>query len=65
MNRHHSTIQSTRTADKNRGASVVEYVLLLSLIVLVCLAGVTAFGETLGGNIEDSASRVVVAGGVG
>lgn len=48
--------------DIDRGASLVEYVLMLSLIMLVALASVSAFGSTLGGSIDDSASRVVSAG---
>ena len=65
MNRHHLTIATLPEADPDRGATLVEYVLLLSLIVLVCLASLTAFGDTVGGNIDSSASRVVTAGGVG
>ncbi len=60
MNRHHVVIDIDH---RERGASLVEYVLLLSLIVLVCLASVTAFGEGVSGNVDDSASRVVSAGG--
>ena len=64
MNRHivrHTDHPGTAAGD--RGASMVEYVLLLSLIVLVCLASLTAFGEGVTGNVDDSASRVVTAGG--
>ena len=48
---------------QERGASLVEYVLLLSLILLVCLASVTAFGDGISANVDDSASRVVTASG--
>ena len=65
MNRHHRTTETLHQAGTDRGATLVEYVLLLSLIVLVCLASLTAFGDTVGGNIDSSASRVVAAGGVG
>ena len=54
---------SPRRLDGERGASLVEYVLMLSLILLVALAGVSAFGSTLSGNVNDSASRVVTAQG--
>ena len=36
---------------------------MVSLILLVALAGVSAFGSTLGDNVDDSASRVAAAGG--
>lgn len=60
MNRH-TYVQEVH--QQERGASFVEYVLLLSLIVLVCLASLTAFGEGITGSVDDSASRVVTAGG--
>lgn len=66
MNRHHRAIHQTedlRSMGRDeRGASLVEYVLMLSLILLVALAGVSAFGSTLGENVDDSASRVAAAG---
>jgi Flp pilus assembly pilin Flp len=40
---------------------MVEYVLLFSLIFLVCLASVTVFGEGISDNVNDSSSRVVAA----
>lgn len=64
MNRHivrHT--DRTDTVAGDRGASFVEYALLLSLIVLVCLASLTAFGDGVSDNVDDSASRVVTAGG--
>ena len=60
MNRHTNNHEAQ---PEERGASLVEYVLLLSLIVLVCLASLTAFGEGITGSVDDSASRVVTAGG--
>ncbi len=60
VNRHHVVCD---TDHPERGASLVEYVLLLSLIVLVCLASLTAFGEAIGSSTDDSASRVVTASG--
>ena len=62
MNRHlHRTIQKDDAGE--RGASLVEYLLMLSLIVLIALAGVSALGETVGDSVDNSASRVVTAGG--
>lgn len=60
MNRHTVTHEIQQ---QERGAALVEYILLFSLIVLVCLASVTAFGDGVSGNVDDSASRVVEAGG--
>ena len=57
---YHIELQGDRS---ERGASLVEYVLLLSLIAMVCLASVSAFGAGVGANLDDSASRVVTAGG--
>lgn len=36
----------TSRIDDERGASLVEYALLIALIAVVCLAAVTALGET-------------------
>ncbi len=62
MNRHHRNDVTFEKETTDRGASLVEYVLMLSLILLVALAGVSAFGTTLGDNVDNSASRVVAAG---
>ena len=62
MNRHRSAARKQRGEAAERGASLVEYVLMLSLILLVALAGVSSFGETLGQNVDDSASRIAAAG---
>jgi len=53
---------ATRFGAEQRGAALVEYVLLLSLIVLVTLAGVSAFGGSVSDSVDDSASRVIAAG---
>jgi Flp pilus assembly pilin Flp len=69
MNRHlivrdHVESASDRiTASGDRGAALVEYVLLVGLIFLVCLASVTAFGDGVSDNVDNSASRVVTASG--
>ncbi|MFT5204655.1 MAG: Flp pilus assembly pilin Flp [Candidatus Aldehydirespiratoraceae bacterium] len=64
MNRHQRSDEtSAKARPTERGASLVEYILLLSLILLVALAGVSAFGTTIGDNVDDSASRVVAASG--
>jgi Flp pilus assembly pilin Flp len=62
VNRHRRDAKP-RTLGADRGVTLVEYVLVLSLIVLVALAGLSAFGSTLGDDSDDSAGRVVTAGG--
>lgn len=47
---------------KERGASLVEYSLLIALIALVCVAAVTYFGEATGAALDDSAVAVRDAG---
>ena len=42
-----------------RGASLVEYALLLALIAAVCIASITAFGGSVGGSFSHSASQIV------
>jgi Flp pilus assembly pilin Flp len=41
-----------------RGASLVEYVLLLMLIAMVCLAAVSWFGQSNSSKLSDISSRV-------
>jgi len=44
--------------DDDRGASLIEYALLLSLIAMVVIAAVTALGETTSTSFSDAASRL-------
>jgi pilus assembly protein Flp/PilA len=37
-----------------RGASLVEYALLLALIAIVCIAAVTAMGGSVGSSFQSS-----------
>ena len=46
----------------DRGASLVEYVLLLSLIALVCLAALSYLGGSNGGSLNRSSNSIVTAG---
>jgi Flp pilus assembly pilin Flp len=41
-----------------RGSSLVEYVLLVMLIAMVCLAAVTYFGQANSTKVSDIGSRV-------
>ncbi|MFZ4670000.1 MAG: Flp family type IVb pilin [Microthrixaceae bacterium] len=45
----------TRT---ERGASLVEYALLVALIAVVCIAAVTVLGGNIRGNFEDVGSSL-------
>lgn len=44
-----------------RGASMVEYALLIALIALVAIAGVSFFGTQLDGAYDDIGSSIVDA----
>ena len=46
-----------------RGASLVEYALLVGLIAIVCLAAVAFFGSSTSGRYSNVASQVGNAGG--
>ncbi len=43
-------------ADDERGASLVEYALLLALIAMVCIAAVTTLGETVSTQFSETTS---------
>jgi Flp pilus assembly pilin Flp len=45
----------------DRGASLVEYVLMLSLIATVCLAALSYFGGQSGNSLGRSSSSIVNA----
>ncbi|MEQ8842651.1 MAG: hypothetical protein RIB98_16840 [Acidimicrobiales bacterium] len=62
MNRRHSD-ETQRTGTGDRGATLVEYILVASLVLLVALAGVSAAGDGEGDRVDESADRVVIAGG--
>ena len=48
--------------DGERGASLVEYALLLALIAVVCIGALQYFGTESGNSISNSTSRIVDAG---
>ena len=56
-----SFVQARRAASE-RGASVVEYALLVSLIAMVCLGAVTLLGGNIFTNMSTSASKIQIAG---
>lgn len=55
--------QGKRRKRDDRGAGLVEYVLMISLITLVCIAAVGYFQEATRGSFDSSASAVQEAGG--
>ena len=50
-----------RTGQSDRGAAMVEYALLFSLIVLVCLAAVTLLGTSTSDRTTNSADQIIAA----
>jgi Flp pilus assembly pilin Flp len=50
-----------RIADDERGASLVEYALLLALIAVVCFGAVTYFGGESGNSVEKSKDCIQAA----
>lgn len=45
-------------AKTERGASLVEYALLIALITVVCIAAVSTFHQELGSNFSSSAESL-------
>ncbi|MEQ8840159.1 MAG: Flp family type IVb pilin [Acidimicrobiales bacterium] len=44
--------------EEERGASLVEYALLVALIAMVCIAAVTALGETTSASMSEAVSQL-------
>ena len=47
-----------RMIAEESGANMVEYILVLGLIALVCVAGFTALGNSVNTKVEATAGRV-------
>lgn len=45
-----------RRGDDERGASLIEYALMLALIAMVCVAALTALGSTTSGSFSEATS---------
>ncbi len=43
-----------RSGPKERGASLVEYALLVALVAVACIAAVTFFGDATGASLSRS-----------
>jgi pilus assembly protein Flp/PilA len=51
-----------RKLSDERGASLVEYALLVALIAVVCIGAISFFGSSSGNSVGSSSSRIVAAG---
>lgn len=51
----------TRPKTRERGASLVEYALLLALIAAVCISALSYFGSTNGNGLNRSSSCIKAA----
>ncbi|MFP3906835.1 MAG: Flp family type IVb pilin [Acidimicrobiales bacterium] len=47
-----------RFADSERGASLVEYALLVALIAVVCIAAITLLGESASDKFDEVADEI-------
>ena len=52
MYHHVTTFLRARSGDTERGASLVEYALLVALIALVCISAVMFFGSSVNNNYK-------------
>ena len=52
-------VDDGRQGWRDRGASLVEYALLISLIALVCVAAISFFGSQEAGSLNGSANSIV------
>ncbi len=59
----HQLLIRFRLAYTERGASLVEYALLLALIAVVMVGAVTLLGETAAGTLDRSGSSILDATG--
>ena len=53
-----ATYLRARFGDDERGASLVEYALLVALIAVVCIAAVTALGKKAKSNFNSIATSI-------
>ena len=62
MRYHQITVPDRdRRGRRDRGASLVEYALLLALLVVVCIGALTAFGSATNTSVSRSGSSIVNA----
>lgn len=49
---------------RERGATIVEYVLLIGLIAILMISSLTAFGRTLELKMRDNGEQIIGQGGI-
>ena len=64
ISHHPKPATQTTSGDAERGASAVEYALLLALLAVVVFSAVSFFGSSTGGGFNNSANCVAAAYGV-
>jgi Flp pilus assembly pilin Flp len=52
-----------RLVSEDRGASLIEYCLLVALIALVCFGALSYFGGSSGNSVNSSCSEIATATG--
>lgn len=58
----HSSPRSNRDRNHDqRGNSLVEYVMLMALIAIVCIAALSFFGQSSGNSVVHSSDCIVAA----
>ncbi|GAC1586665.1 MAG: hypothetical protein NVS3B21_00940 [Acidimicrobiales bacterium] len=55
-------LEVLKAKEAERGASLVEYALLIGLIALVCVVALVFFGSSLSNNFNSTGSSVKAAG---
>ena len=58
MNAQLMKLASRLLTTDERGASLVEYALLVALIAVVCLAAITFLGSSAGNSLSSSGSKL-------
>lgn len=57
----HLTTLGRRLREDDRGASLVEYALLVAMIAIVCIGAVAFFGRGSGGSVDNSRKCIEAA----
>ncbi len=58
----HPVLEVVKAKEAERGASLVEYALLIGLIALVCIVALVFFGSSLSNNSNTAGSSMKAAG---
>ncbi len=58
---HIAVLTLSRRQREDRGASLVEYAMLVAFIALACLSAVGYFGAETGGSLDDSSTSIITA----